>query len=52
MEYHLILRPEVVTFILCENGICEFGQKYMSQIARVFSKLVSPLEARVVSLGR
>ena len=29
-----------------------FGQKYVSQIARVFSKLASPHEARVVPLGR
>ena len=29
-----------------------FGKKYMSQMARVFSKLSSPHEARVVSLGR
>ena len=29
-----------------------FGQKYMSQMARVFSKLSSPHEATVVSLGR
>ena len=29
-----------------------FGQKYMSQMERVFSKLASPREARVVSLGR
>ena len=28
-----------------------FGQEYMSQMARVFSKLASPHEARVVSLG-
>ena len=51
-EYHLILRAEVVTFILHESGICVFGQKYMSQMARVFSKLASPHEARVGSLGR
>ena len=29
-----------------------FGQKHMSQMARVFSKLASPREAWVVSLGR
>ena len=28
------------------------GKKYMSQMARVFSKLASPHEARAVSLGR
>ena len=31
--------------------ICDFMQKYMSQIARVFSKLASPHEAMVVPLG-
>ena len=51
-EYHLILRAEVITFILCKSGFLDFGQKYMSQMARVFSKLASPHEARVVSLGR
>ena len=52
MEYHLILRPEGVAIILHKNGICDFGQKYMSQMARVFSKLASPHKTRVVSLGR
>ena len=50
-EYHLILRAEVVTFILGESGICDFGLKYMSQMASVFSKLASPHDAMVVSLG-
>ena len=51
MEYHLIIRAEVVTFILYKSRICVFGQKYMSQMARVFSKLASPREARVLLLG-
>ena len=33
------------------SRVCDFGQKYMSQMARVFSKLASPHETRVVSLG-
>ena len=46
------IKAEVVTFILYKSGICVFGQKYMSQMTRVFSKLASPHEARVASLGR
>ena len=42
----------MVAFILCKNGIFDFGQNYMSQMGRVFSKLASPHEARVVSLER
>ena len=41
-----------VAFILYKNEICDFGQKYMSQKAIVFSKPASPHEARVLSLGR
>ena len=48
----LILRPEVVAIILHKKGICDFERKYMSQVARVFSKLASPHEERVVSLGK
>ena len=48
---HSILRAEVVATILCKNGICDFGQKYVFQMARVFSKLAGPHEARVLSLG-
>ena len=51
-EYHLIIRPEGVAVILYKNGICDVGQTYMSQMARVFSKLASPHQASVVSLGR
>ena len=40
------------TFIPYKSGFCDFGQKYMSQMARVFSKLASPHEVKVVSLGR
>ena len=46
------MRAEVVIFILFKSGICVFGQKCMSQMPRVFSKLASPLEVKVVSLGR
>ena len=44
--------PEDVGIILYKNGTCDFGQKYMPQMAKVFSKLAGPHEARVVSLGR
>ena len=37
---------------LFKSGIRDFGQKYMSQIVRVFSNVAGPHEARVVSLGR
>ena len=44
--------PEVAAVILYKSGICDFGQKCMSQMARVVSNLASPPEARAVSLGR
>ena len=51
-EHHSVLKPDVAADILHKSGTCGFGQKYMRQMARVFSKLASPHEARVVSLGR
>ena len=47
-----MLRAEVVTFIQHKSGFFNFGLKYVSQMARGFSKLASPHEARVVSLER
>ena len=51
-ECHLILRPEVAAVSCIKRRICDFGQKYTSQMAKVFSELASPHDARVVSLGR
>ena len=37
----LILRPEVVSFILCKSGTCDLGKKYVSNGERVLETITS-----------
>ena len=51
-ECRYIFSLEIVEFILYKDWNCDSEQKYISQMMRAFSKLASPHEAKVVSLGR